>query len=125
MVLGAPLVESLLSGLSTLARIEALCIMSRHVKESRPALMALCSADDLVATGTKKELAMRLTSDMFPGLVVAASGACSTRVQPKTEAPTKIATTRGDPAGWALLFPFGVNGRAIYDSEEASRHSLP
>ena len=47
MVLGAPLVELLLSGLSTLARIEALCIMSRHVKESRPALMALCSADDL------------------------------------------------------------------------------
>ena len=62
---------------------------------------------------------------MFSGLVVAVSGASAARAQLKTEAPTKIATTRGDPAGWALLFPFGVNGRAIYDSEEASRHSLP
>ena len=124
-MLGMPII-ALLPGLSTLARVEALLTMSRLAKKSKPALMAWCSADGLNcrATGSKKKLAMRLTSKMFPGLVIAASGACAVRAQPKTEAPAKIAITRGDLAWWALLSPFGVKGRAIYDSE-ASRHPLP
>ena len=115
-VLGAPVVAPA-PGLSASARTEALLSLSRLEKKSKPVLMALCSGDGLVATGTKKEMALRLTSKMFPGFVVVASGTGAAGAPPKAKAPVKIAIVRGDSTGWTVLSLSGVNGRAIYEPD--------